>query len=230
MNSLIHFNDIFPNVYVINLTPQTERFEHFQKEAAKFNIKYERFAGIDANDIKRMYPDAANKHPLALGKMGCMHSHKGCIELAKEKGFKNVAVFEDDAIFSDDFAEKFDKAYRELVEYDPNWNYFQIGYDHWRWEGKSKENTHVYVTDHITKIKNACGPFCYAVVETAYDTYIDFCSRAKYRHFDTYISHHGFYTQQTIHAYGFGGHAFNGKIVSHRKIGESNTSPFNRNV
>jgi len=71
-------------VIYINLEFHQHKREEIETELNKFNIEYERFNAVQIpNDG-----------------IGCTQSHLEVIKMAKEKGYKNILIFEDDFIFT----------------------------------------------------------------------------------------------------------------------------------
>jgi len=75
------------HVFYINLDKRTDRREHIEAEFAKYDIEAERFSAIPRP---------------GQGIVGCGLSHLAVIKLAKERGYKNVLIFEDDFEFGVD--------------------------------------------------------------------------------------------------------------------------------
>ena len=71
---------LFGGIFVINLDRRPDRLEEFTKEMNVLEIPFERFPAI--------YTD--------FGIDGCGRSHLSVLKLAKERGYKNVLIFEDD--------------------------------------------------------------------------------------------------------------------------------------
>ena len=67
-------------IFYINLDRRTDRRGEIEAELSKLGLSYERFAGI----------------PHRQGIVGCGQSHLAVLKLAKERGYKNVLIFEDD--------------------------------------------------------------------------------------------------------------------------------------
>ena len=71
-------------VFYINLDRRTDRRDHIESTFRRYGIdKYERFSAI----------------PDDFGIVGCTKSHQAVFKLAKERGYKNVLIFEDDFEF-----------------------------------------------------------------------------------------------------------------------------------
>ena len=71
---------LFGGVFVINLDRRTDRLEQFTEEMKKVDLPFERFPAIATE----------------FGIDGCGLSHLSVLKLAKERGYKNVLIFEDD--------------------------------------------------------------------------------------------------------------------------------------
>jgi len=69
--------------FYINLDSRTDRREQFEAECVKMGIVAERFPGVTSN----------------ICGLGCAYSHRDVIQLAKDRGYPYVVVFEDDFQF-----------------------------------------------------------------------------------------------------------------------------------
>jgi hypothetical protein len=82
--------DIFDRVFVINLDHRTDRLEQFVAGLETFGVSklwinqnLERFSAVKSDN----------------GADGCRDSHIAILKIAKERGYKNILVFEDDCQF-----------------------------------------------------------------------------------------------------------------------------------
>lgn len=105
-------NDIFDRVVVINLDSRPDRMEAFDAQAKKFGIKYDRISAVSANP------------PKLPATWACKESHLSVMKQAIKDGVKRLFVFEDDALFVDDFDTKFPQFYKELPE---DWDMLYLG-------------------------------------------------------------------------------------------------------
>ena len=71
------------HIFYINLEKRIDRRIQIEDELTKMGFKFERFNAIE------------NTH----NGLGCCYSHLKIIKTAKERGYKNVLIFEDDFIF-----------------------------------------------------------------------------------------------------------------------------------
>lgn len=92
-------NDYFHKVYVINLDRRTDRMEKLDAQLNKLGIQYERFSAVDAKEL--------GISPIVAGTM----SHQ---KLLAQNYDNRILVLEDDALFVDDFNEKFDEYMKHL--------------------------------------------------------------------------------------------------------------------
>jgi GR25 family glycosyltransferase involved in LPS biosynthesis len=138
------FQDI-DKIFVINLDHRIDRWKHIEKEFERVGISkdlYERFSAIKPNfkDIpvsqyNQMTSPIAYTNPRKLpdgrimadgynssyivGAIGCKLSHYNIIKLSKERGYKNVLIFEDDVIFKvNDIFQPINNAMKELDKFD----------------------------------------------------------------------------------------------------------------
>ena len=135
------FNDYFPNPILINLNRRTDRLEQFDKQAKALGIQYERLQAIEAADAR----------------LGCKLSHMAAIS---KYDSDVVFIFEDDAVFVDDFEKKFQEAMNSV----PNdWHMLYLGAhllekqrvnDQW-YRSLACSSTHAYAVrrDIVPKIR-----------------------------------------------------------------------------
>ena len=92
-------------IFYINLDKRTDRRDEIEYELAKCGIKAERFTGIYYKP----------------GIVGCGKSHLAVIKLAKERGYKNVLILEDDFTFEvskEEFEMSLNNFFSSGIEYD----------------------------------------------------------------------------------------------------------------
>jgi hypothetical protein len=76
--------DYIDHVFYINLDRRTDRRDHIEKTLREYGLdRFERFSAISHE----------------FGIVGCTKSHQMVYKLAKERGYKNVLIFEDDFEF-----------------------------------------------------------------------------------------------------------------------------------
>jgi GR25 family glycosyltransferase involved in LPS biosynthesis len=124
----------------------------------EFNIGYKH--GID--EIK---PGFLTNKP---GAFGCLMSHLGIIKIAKERGYENILVFEDDIALSKDFVELFSKKINDLPE---DWWLIYLGGSGHTLDAEAKVTTKI--TDHISKTVGTSTTSSYAIHSRAFDKVIN---------------------------------------------------------
>jgi len=106
--------DVFDKIFVINLDKHLDRWVRFieQAENIGFEHKVERVSGVSHE----------------VGSFGCAMSHKKAISIARERGYSNILIFEDDVRFLYDRDYTWDclgKAWSNLK--DMEWDIFYLG-------------------------------------------------------------------------------------------------------
>lgn len=98
--------------YVINLDERKDRLEKFDDQMKKLNIQYERFSA-------KTDKDGLNMFGMKPGQLGCAASHYRLIEQAyNNKSTNYTCIFEDDALFCEDFHERFKYLNEHIHNYD----------------------------------------------------------------------------------------------------------------
>ena len=92
-------------IFYINLDKRIDRREEIESDLAKYELDAERFPGI--------YHDP--------GIVGCGKSHLSVMKMAKERGYKNVLILEDDFTFlvpKEELERELDTFFTSGLEYD----------------------------------------------------------------------------------------------------------------
>lgn len=93
-------------VFYINLDKRTDRRETIEKELIQYNLDFERFPAVEIG---------------YYGCLGCSYSHHNAISLAKERGYKNILILEDDFTFvisPEEFEKQMEEFFDSNVDYD----------------------------------------------------------------------------------------------------------------
>jgi len=102
------------HIFYINLDRRTDRKQEMEQELERMSLTAERFSAIEC--------------PPPMGILGCGKSHLQVIKMAKERGYKNVLILEDDFIFTTDRA-TFDKTVAQLFEESVDFDVCFISYN-----------------------------------------------------------------------------------------------------
>ncbi len=98
----------FDKVFYLNLDKDIDRNESMIQQFKKYNISnYERVSGIVFDEISdkihwRNFNTDRLTRKYILGGMGCRSAHHRAMEIAIERNYQRIIVFEDDAIMLDD--------------------------------------------------------------------------------------------------------------------------------
>jgi glycosyl transferase family 25 len=136
-------------IIYINLNKRTDRREEIEGELNKFGLDYERFEGIETP---------------GFGILGCGSSHLSVLKIAKERGYKNILILEDDFTFlvtKEEFEEELTKFFDSKIDYDVCMLAYGLL--------ESEKTQHDFLTK-IIKSQSASG---YIVNEKYYDKMID---------------------------------------------------------
>jgi GR25 family glycosyltransferase involved in LPS biosynthesis len=106
----VTLNDYFDRIIVINLERRTDRLEQFDAEAKRIGFEYEVHKAVDGK--------AEGIDPIVAGRL----SHIQVLESIKPD--EMVLICEDDAVFCDDFLEKFETHMAKLPQ---DWDIFYLG-------------------------------------------------------------------------------------------------------
>ena len=108
--------DFFDAIYCINLDSDSVRWSNALKRFEKLGIRYrvQRYSAIETPESHHI---------------GCALSHRQVVAEAKEKGYENILVFEDDVIFHVDALEHLGKSVSELKQ--QRWFVFYLGGMKW---------------------------------------------------------------------------------------------------
>jgi glycosyl transferase family 25 len=101
----VSFNDYFRKAILINLDRRTDRLEQFDKQAKELGIIYDRLTAVES--FNPMF--------------GCNLSH---IAALSKYDCDVIFIFEDDALFVEDFQAKFDQAMRNVPD---DWDMLYLG-------------------------------------------------------------------------------------------------------
>jgi glycosyl transferase family 25 len=111
-------NSFIDNVYVINMDKDINRLDKVTEECNKFNIKFQRFPGVNPNTLseeeKNKYITKFCQNFCTNGMIGCGLSHIKIYEDVINNNYNNVLILEDDIYFEDDFHYILNNALDEL--------------------------------------------------------------------------------------------------------------------
>lgn len=140
-------------IFYINLDKRTDRREQIEAELAKMGLEGERYSGI--------YRDS--------GIVGCSISHLNVLKLAKERGYRNVLILEDDFEFVVS-KEKMEESLEQVLGFT---NEYNLDYDVIMISYIIQESEEVPGLPFIRKIKNGQTASGYIINQKYYDDLIN---------------------------------------------------------
>jgi GR25 family glycosyltransferase involved in LPS biosynthesis len=160
--------------YIINLKHRTDRRDHMINEMTKLPITYKFVDGI-IDETKT-----------------CFQSQKKCIQLAKANKLPYVLVLEDDAIFTADAIDIFQKTFNEIQTLE--WDMFFLG--------ANLQSPAISISNSILKLTGAYAAHAYMVHERFYDTILNLPHTCEMDvHYHNLMSIHNIYMCDPIIAY-----------------------------
>lgn len=136
--------ELLKHTFYINLESRKDRLKEVEEELVKIGVVGERFNAIQTKS----------------GAIGCYLSHIKCLEMAKERGYEQVFICEDDIQFLDPalFIQNLTKFYEndEIM-----WDMLMIG---------GNVVKHIPVTDYCSRVLDVQTTLGYVVKKEFYDT------------------------------------------------------------
>jgi glycosyl transferase family 25 len=163
------------HTYIINLDNRPDRWESIQKQIRFLKLKnVERFSAINRTQIdpelfrafnvgawRQQRIDMYDEQYIA-GTVACIESHLACIRDAKQKGYPEILILEDDAefrLYSGIVLRKVAKQLKHL-----NWDVLFLGGRYDRRDGLKKK-----VSKNLLQITDVIETHAYIIRPSAYD-------------------------------------------------------------
>lgn len=122
----VNLLDYFDAAWVVNLDNRKDRLHVFQRRCER--------AGIAGISRYRAIEGDKSPHPAwwraGNGAWGCLMSHLRAVQDAQMDDLGSYIIFEDDACFSDDFAERFPRVMAEIEKLNGEWDMIYFGGQH----------------------------------------------------------------------------------------------------
>lgn len=143
-------NLLTDKIYIISLKHRLDRRDSIVHQLSKIGAEnYEFFDAIEG------------------GAEGCRLSHKAIIEKAKELNLPYITILEDDALFCDDFIQRYNYVLPQLHD---NWDMFYLG-------GNNYCNPLTMFSENIGKCKKTLSTVCYMIRDTIYNDVIELLNK-----------------------------------------------------
>ncbi len=101
-----NISDYIDMVFYINLDKRDDRRNDIERELVSYNLNFERYPAIEIS---------------YFGCLGCSYSHYNAVCLAKERGYKNILILEDDFTFvisNREFQKQMENFFKSNIDYD----------------------------------------------------------------------------------------------------------------
>lgn len=144
----------FDHALLINADEHPARYMAAQDSLKQVGIVAERLAAVMPNN---------KGHYSSVGKRGCVESHYKAVISARDAGYKNILILEDDVVFRDGFLNYWDSIYPQLQLIDYDIFYFY----QWQQAGRTADNL------RIIPIAHTLCTHAYAVSSKFYQRYLD---------------------------------------------------------
>lgn len=138
------------HIFYINLDKRRDRKMHMDTLMEEYNFHAERIPAIEYK---------------GRGIVGCGYSHLKTLKLAKERGYKNILILEDDFMFMDISREYIERKINMMFEEVPNFDVCMFSYN-------LKESAPIGTTGEIIQIFYAHTASAYIVQQHYYDKLI----------------------------------------------------------
>lgn len=172
---------VVDGTFVINLSRRKDRWETVVRDLK--SIDYSNYERFDAYGVDNLPPERYT-HGIENFEMsgwwGNKFSHYGAIDLARRRGWRAVAIFEDDVRFHPHFSWVLQRTFRDLSGLP--WDWLQMGGNH-RYFGEysvpaspidGKEYVYpedglVGITKYLARIRKMLTAHAYVVRSSVYD-------------------------------------------------------------
>lgn len=161
-------NKFFDGVFCLNLDRRPDRKQQAIAEFSKFGIDVQFISGVDGKELEIVNKTSSDGLPVSNGDMGCTLSHLKMIQLAKERGYKTVLIFEDDVELPPVFNSIIEDY---LLKLPKDWDMLYFGGNH--------AGGFEMVNDKIGRIKKTYTTHAYAVNHTVFDEMIKVLSETE---------------------------------------------------
>lgn len=171
-------NNLFDNVYCLNLDKRQDRWAKVSYQFSKLGIKIQRWSAIDESHISdelynfynpdKITGEESDKRGIIENKnaLGCLLSHIEIIKDAKSKGYNKILIFEDDVIIGESLIIKIKNVLKI------NWKLLYLGASQFDWTG-------IETVNGFYNCKKTLSTFAYAVDESIYDEIIELSENNK---------------------------------------------------
>jgi GR25 family glycosyltransferase involved in LPS biosynthesis len=164
-DNIITVNNYFDHVYVLNLNDRIDRLIKVTNKLNSLGINFTRFEAINGTKfegkkyVKKIFQSDKDNYA-----MGCCLSHKNIVKDAKQKGYKNILILEDDVMFCKNFNIWFQNL--RLIK---DWKLLYLGTSQYKWHNIICKND-----QYFYRANYSYGTFAYGINNSVYDDILSF--------------------------------------------------------
>ena len=156
-------NEYFDKIYCINLNHRSDRWDNCSLQFKKNGLKVDRFEAING---KELVPNGLNG--LMSGEIGVIRSNYNVIKNAKDNGYKNIIIFEDDVELCDDFTIRFESLFDSVPK---DWGFLYLGGNH--------VGGLTIVNENVSRIRHSYAIHAICINEQVYDHILEILPNEK---------------------------------------------------
>ena len=156
-------NEYFDKIYCINLNHRSDRWDNCSLQFKKNGLKVDRFEAING---KELVPNGLNG--LMSGEIGVIRSNYNVIKNAKDNGYKNIIIFEDDVELCDDFTIRFESLFDSVPK---DWGFLYLGGNH--------VGGLTIVNENVSRLRHSYAIHAICINEQVYDHILEILPNEK---------------------------------------------------
>jgi len=159
----MELNQLFDKAYCINLDHRKDRWEECKTHFTKHGIVVDRFSAINGKEVA---PEGVGE--LLPGEVGVIRSNYNVVKDAKDNGYKQIVIFEDDVELDPEFKEKFFSFYSSVPE---DWSFIYMGGNH--------VGGITPVNDKVAKIRHSYAIHAICIKSNLFDHILELLKKEK---------------------------------------------------
>ena len=159
------FHKLVDKVYAINLAESEGRRNNILSQCHKIGTHFELVEAVNGveENVEWVQNEFNKKHEgWTQGAAGLVHTTKGIIQDAKDKGYKSIMIMEDDIVFKENAYKEGKKLFNQLPD---NWELFHLA-------SQNYKGRHRRLGDLI-RLTGAWSCQIYMIHERIYDEYLE---------------------------------------------------------
>jgi GR25 family glycosyltransferase involved in LPS biosynthesis len=154
----VGLNQLFAHKVCVNLDRRPERWQQMRARFARHGITdVIRFSAIDGEHV-----NVPSHWHASAGAYGCLQSNLAVIRHARDQGWPDVLLLEDDVVFDDELNARLPDFIAQLPS---DWDMLFLGGMH--------RDEPVRVRDNVLKLTATTSTYAYAVRSTVYTAFLD---------------------------------------------------------